>query len=125
MQVIMELSRWLIGIYRYGYRRVKLPSIWTYTQIFPSIPQAPNPNGFDVKIFGLFAAEVVCFWGGEYAVLNIKIACRVYLKDPVADVLGLLAGKRGHHHNLVRISAEEMTIEDIDPLRGHGSRLME
>ncbi len=124
MHEVMELSRWLLGYYKFA--RVNIPSIWAYTRVHPNnIPQAPNPKGFDVKILGLFAAEVDCFWGTHLSRLHTFISIQVYVKVNPATApdkdrgreFRILTGRWGRGIIKATISVEEMEIDNINPAR--------
>jgi hypothetical protein len=124
MRAELELSRWLLGFYRYGFNHPR--SIWKYLCGHPRFDGAPDPVGFDLRVLGPFCAEVHGYWKGEYSVLNLMTAIRVYTRinamtAPHKDrgqEFKILIGKRGRHHNMCILEEEEMKVGDIHPIRG-------
>jgi hypothetical protein len=84
----------------------------------------PSVTSIDVKLRGMFTAEVVCDWRGEFHVIGVTRAVRVYLLDVGDDIVRLLNSPTEDRVFTCTVG-EEFTIESFDAIRGVGPRLME
>lgn len=73
-------------------RRVVIPSIWQTLE--KNWTEPPVRTSIDIKLRGMFVAEVVCEWRGAFF-SGVMRPARVYLLDEVQDILRLLKSPPG------------------------------